>query len=262
MIGHDAFEDEDDPNKLTVAAVENGHLIGLANLLHPPGTTTAELRFVFVEPEHRGRGVVSGLIAALDRFLAARGATKITATYDAEEKAVHHALEAAGWAWPLAGTLVCRGSWPKISGSPLMKVPLPSDQETVPFFDVEKKAMKKLRRERWYPELLGPFPKEPVDPIASLVILRSRVIVGWSVVHRPKPDRLVYGRLFVHPDHRILQRGVALVAEGIRRQVAAGIMTAGFGVGADNRPMVAFTRRKLAPWLDQLKEMLTAEKAL
>jgi ribosomal protein S18 acetylase RimI-like enzyme len=72
-----------DPDALLVVAEQNGRIVGMAaGHLHKPSTFSEELAVelgsVYVQPEHRGRGVAAALTAEVARFARDRGVGRIT----------------------------------------------------------------------------------------------------------------------------------------------------------------------------------------
>jgi hypothetical protein len=76
------------------------------------------------------------------------------------------------------------------------------------------------------------------------------------------PDTLEYHALFVAPEYPLLLRGIPMLAESIRRQVAAGIFKGTWGVMATNAPMLKFVARRMAPYVTMVAEEKKSLKPL
>lgn len=73
-------------NRITLMAVENGHLIGFISAIPRYGKTGWELYPLVVREEHRYKGVGSILLCALEKECAARGGVTIYLGSDDTEK--------------------------------------------------------------------------------------------------------------------------------------------------------------------------------
>ncbi|MGH2554792.1 MAG: GNAT family N-acetyltransferase [Actinomycetota bacterium] len=76
-------DDLADPDALLLVAEQNGRIVGMAaGHHHKPSTFSEELAVelgsVYVQPEHRGRGVAAALTAEVARFAQERGVGRIT----------------------------------------------------------------------------------------------------------------------------------------------------------------------------------------
>lgn len=247
---------------IEVVASDGDDVIGIATA--DIDGHVAHLRSLFVEPAHRRRGVARGLLRELEARLRAGGVGKVDGFYDgstAVAPIVAHILEEAGWHQPISGMLICRAS-ARILEAPWMRARAPADVDVFDWGALEPAERAVLASADWYPQALAPCGDPPADPICSVGARRAGEIVGWMLTERVEPDVLRYGRLFVHPAHRRGMLGVALIAEAIRRQTAAGVRSGMFGVRTDNRGMARFVKKRIAPFADSVEETRYAEKTL
>jgi ribosomal protein S18 acetylase RimI-like enzyme len=91
-----------DPDALLVVAEQNGQVVGMAVAhLHKPSTFSDELAVelgsVYVQPEHRGRGVAAALTAEVARFARERGVGRITLKTFAQNEEALLAWERLGF---------------------------------------------------------------------------------------------------------------------------------------------------------------------
>ena len=170
-------------------------------------------------------------------------------------------LRKVGFQWPLSSMMIGVGTRRVLDGR-WSRAQLSPGDRLRPWAELAPRAQATLRGADWYPDALGPFPSETVETINSIGLVVNNQIVGWCLTHRLSQDTIRYSRLFVHPAHRTGRRGVAMLVEAIRLQDAAGVRFGRFGVRTDNRGMLGFARRRLAPFLDSLKETINAELSL
>ena len=222
--------------------------------------TRAHLRSVFVEPAYRGRGVAGALLDATHRYVRRGGARVIDAMYEGPAPALERALAKAGWRWPMPGMLVCRASKAVMRGRWARARP-PRDVTLFPWAALSSDAAARVRAGE-HPEALSPFTAEPSDDVTSVGARAGPDIVGWLITHRVERDVVRYSRLFVRPERRHGLLGLALVAEAMRRQDAAAIPFATFGVRSDNQTMRRFVERSLATHLDEITDTRFAERDL
>lgn len=260
------FRLESDPasEELRILAEVGGSFAGLLTASYRPGATHAELGAVVVEAAHRRRGVASALLRTCARVLAAGGAKTIEAWYDGsrvDTATIEGLLAKAGWERPIPGMVLVRATR-RVLDAPWAKVDLAQDDHLAPWSEVTEAELEGLRGATWYPEALGPFPREPIEPVNSLALRHRGLIIGWMLTHRTGPQVIRYSRLFLHPDHRIHARGVSMIVEAIRRQDAAGIPFGTFGVRSDNLAMRRFVERRMAPYVESIKESTLVTKNL
>ncbi len=110
----------------------------------------------------------------------------------------------------------------------------------------------------------NPFLEEDkLEPLNSLGLRYQNRVVGWVITHRIAPDTIRYTQMFVYPDTQPLSRSILLLAKAIQLQVEAKQATKGtFRVDMDNKPMVKFVYRRLAPYLDEIRKAWQVSKCL
>ncbi len=248
---------------VSLAAELGGEPVGIAQAARTTETEVARLQAVVVSEPFRRRGIATALVDALASRLANDGVRRIEAYYDARRgnvTIVEALLRKVGFDWPYATAAIGIGTARMLQARWAGACPRPGDQ-MVPWTILEA-AAGYLRSAAWYPPTLGPFAEEPYEPLNSMGLIVDRRVVGWCITHRVAPETIRYSRLFVHPEYRIGQRGLALLVRAIEAQVAAGITYGKFSVRTDNHPMIGFVRRRLAPYLDSLEETACAERSL
>jgi ribosomal protein S18 acetylase RimI-like enzyme len=205
---------------------------------------------VIVAEEHRGRGLAQELLRAIEVEAARRGVRGLAASYDAlsaSAPVVSHVLSKLGYRPQGQGMTVCKIDQ-DIAEAPWMKTSLPAGYSFFAWSELSSLDRAQLASETWYPPELRPFPPEEVEPLNSIGLRFEGQVVGWMLTHRLAADLIRYTALIVHPDHRSGATGIALIAEAIRRQRAAGVRYGRINVRSDNAPMVRIIDRRLAPY--------------
>ena len=89
-------------------------------------------------------------------------------------------------------------------------------------------------------------------------------VSGWVITHRIAADTVRYTSLFVRKELRTRNCGLLLLTESILRQRdLIGIDSFGvFGVYFDNKSMIRFLKRSMAPYLDSVRETWGSVKIL
>jgi GNAT superfamily N-acetyltransferase len=249
-----------DATLLAVVARTAGQTIGLglADVTGPE----AKLRSLFVEPEHWGQGIGSGLLAEVEAGAQALGARRIEAMYETvgESSPAARLAQKRGWRQSQPSTMVCRAS-ERMRRAPWMKTALPVGFELFPWSErTQADEMELLREPLWYPSSLAPDGN--YEPLNSLGLRRDGRLVGWMITHRLGPSLVRYTSLFVSPEQRTLGPGMALLARAIVTQLDAGVTDGIFGVGLANKEMIRLVKRRLAPYLDELREIFYVAKDL
>ena len=258
---------EDDGGRLTLAAELGEETIGMVSA--EVEAECMHLEALLVRPAHRGHGYAHAMLAELLSLGRTFGVRAVDVTYDGHRDHVDEVeavLRRAGFEWPLPGMIACRGLVAEMLTAPWTRAKLPRDVTAFPWAELSEAESQRLGSIRgpgaWYPDSLGPFPDEAIEPLNSFGIRRAGEVIGWLLTSRAAPDDICYGRLFVRPDRRSGMTGVALLAHGIRVQAAAGIAYGSFGVRTTNEPMRRFLERQMSPFLESLVETRMAQRAL
>jgi ribosomal protein S18 acetylase RimI-like enzyme len=93
--------------------------------------------------------------------------------------------------------------------------------------------------------LQGATCSSAIDQDVSLALLLGGALAGWLIVERTSPTTVRYSSLYVQPGHRARGQALTLLAEGFRRQQAAGIAVARAAVAPESREMIRLVRRHL-----------------
>lgn len=241
---------------LALGAYQLGVPAGLAAaVLTGNGTLTARLLGVAVAPSLRRQGVGGKLIAELERRLRTIGITFLSAEYleDLSPRSEQaDFLLACGFAEPQAGIHAATGPLSLAKKLPWVgSLVLPRSFYMQPFHTLTPEERELLRsgEDNWYPSILNPLAGENgIDAQRSLVVRRKDQLIGWLTVEAFSQDTLLFKTMFLREEHQRLGRGVALLAEMLRRAADDSSFREGiFFVEADNAPMLTFLERHVYP---------------
>jgi GNAT superfamily N-acetyltransferase len=266
---------------VAVVARRGGRLAGLALAELPldAGGPPPELLSLFVSPAARCAGVGTALLAALERELAARGASLLAAVYTAGKEstpAVERVLEKRGWDAPQPRTLSVRFPPQAALASDLFSgrrmEALTGRLELFPWRDLGEEDRRRIRASHetkpWITPALAPWRFEAAgfDPISSvgarLPAARGGDVVGWVINHAVAPGTVRFTCSFLRKDLSRRSRIVPLYHESLRRLAAAGVERATFVTPVIYPNMVRFVFRWLAPIAEFLGETRGTTKRL
>jgi GNAT superfamily N-acetyltransferase len=240
-----------------------------------PPATSARLLSITVARSHRRLGIGTALLAAVESAVRDHGVSEIASHFALPVGDAMTAVEAlcrsAGWSAPETTMLQCRAAHPLLE-APVMReqMALPPEYEIVDWVDLDDRERAHIRArqqaEPWYPETLDPFHFEAELEVVNSLALRYRgEVVGWLITRRTSPLTMYYRSLFVRSDLARLGRGLALIAEAVRRHHAIVGDAPGYGewsTPASLPLMVRFIRRHLEPFGAVVIEQRVTRKAL
>lgn len=236
--------------------------LGVAKLVSE--SNQAQVLSLYVKPMYRNNGVGSALLHRLEMALVQSGCTNIELSSmrnGTTTPALKQLLHKQGWSHSQAKMLVCYSTAQKLQNAPwLYAYPLPASFSSFPLVELTQAEYQTIERQQaiepWYPESLSPFKGEmPVEPLTSLGLRYQGQVVGWIATHQIAPDTIRYTSLFVRKDLQIMGRGISLLAEAIKRQVNSEISQCTCTVSVDNKAMMSFVKRRLAPFLTHTREI-------
>jgi GNAT superfamily N-acetyltransferase len=265
VIRVEAFDEGIAAGQIAVRAIAEAGVVGVALADVQSTPHVGRLQSIYVSDRYRQRGIASRLLRALEQQARVRGARQMQTLYDkmrASAGAVSRVLAKAGWVQPHASMLMLELS-PRLQDAPWVRPLAPTDYEIFVWSQLtasERTSLAARESAASWPQALGPFPDEPVEPTCSVGARHKGEVVGWLLTHRIRPTVLRHSRLFVAREHRARFCGLALVAEALRRQRLAGIPNSLCAVASDNQPMLRIVRRRLEAYVDAKTEVCHAEK--
>lgn len=256
---------------LSVTAKLTDGPVGLIVTEYPAPEDAARVLSWYVAPPSRGRGIGSALLAQMEQTAARLGATRLEIAFRADlpdARAIERILGRRGWAVPCPWMLIFTTTMDRMAQVPwLARSRPPRGYEIFSWSELSAAdrahIIESQKRRRWYPEVLSPFQHEDrIESINSLGLRHHGEIVGWLITHRTAPDTVQYTAHFVRRDLQRLGRGLPLIAEALRRQIASGVPKGLCQVEAKRRSMLDYIQRRFDPYVTSTHELLSSCLAL
>lgn len=256
---------------LGVCAYHHGEPVGLAIAESHPEHEPARLLSLFVLPGHRGRGIGTALMSALEESVIQTGAVALDMAFRSDwpsVPALERLLEHQGWSRPEASMLLFKGTMDDIAAADWVRRCQPPPGCAIfawqDLTGTERQAILAHQRAApWYPDKLSPFQDEDrIEPLNSLGLRQGTEVVGWLITHRIAPDTIQYTTLFVRRDLQPLGRALPLLAEAIRRQMVSGVTKGTCVVDPGNPAMARYMARRFRPYGISVRELRRSHKAL
>lgn len=246
--------------------------LGLAELPVRTAEGSPELLSLFVTPRHRGQGVATALVAAIEDDLLARGAALVEATYTTGKPsipAVERILAKRGWDAPSLRTLSVRFTLQEAVSTPWYgRLHPPKGAEIFPWAELTAAERAELqesnRRSPWIPNSLQPWRHDALgfDAVSSLGLRYKGQVVGWMINHRMDESTVRFTCSFMRQDLSRRARILPLYSEAIRRLYEAGCQRGTFVTPTVYPGMIDFIRQHIAPYVTFVGETRGTRKNL
>jgi len=259
---------------LGVVARLGGRIIALALAEVPvePGGASPELLSLYVDPDHRGKGVATRLVEAVEQVVSARGFGAIEAVYTtgrASQPAVERIFEKRGWQPPERRTVSVRFTIEEALAAPWYgRIGVPEGAEIFPWTgltaDERRRLIESNEAAPWIPASLQPWRHDRIgfDPDSSLGMRYRGDVVGWVINHRISDDTVRFTCSFMRGDLSRRARILPLYTESVRRLAASGCRFCTFVTPTVYPPMVEFIERHCRPYASFTGETRGTRKAL
>ena len=251
---------------IAVCANADDRAIGIAIAQIESTLPTARLKSLLVQEPYRHRGIGQRLLGSLEHHARAHGVRRLEATYAGQSpstQTLSRMLRKAGWHRPSEPAVIFTAST-RILEAPWMSARAADKLELFAWSELTARDADELAAARatspWFPDALGPFPEQPVEPACSVGARHQGRVVGWMLLHRVDARTVRYSRLFVRSECRRQVCGVTLFAEALRRQHAAGIPLSICAVSTGNATMLRIMERRIEPYLESKSEVCFAAK--
>ncbi|MBF0395298.1 MAG: GNAT family N-acetyltransferase [Desulfobacterales bacterium] len=270
----DALQTNNNPVIAFKASGSNNEPIGLG--LAYSADDEALILSVFVDENHRNKGIGTLLFQKLEETLFDRNHSKIFVQYQSDNPGIgafEKILKKQGWTIPVVDKIIFEGDR-NIMKAPWIHYPLSPDFSAFPWSDLtdteRSMILYKQRKEQWYPEVLSPFQDEEIiEPLNSIGLRYKGEVAGWCINHRVAPDTIRYSFMFVRKDLQPLGWGILLLAESMRRHIKASMTDKNlidcrsiWMVEKTNEPMIKFAEKYMRQWVSKVNEFMYSEKKI
>lgn len=260
------------PVALVARAAGQPVALALAELPVRATDGAPELLSVLVSAAHRGQGVATALVAAMEDALRARGAAAVEAVYTTGKPsidAVERIFAKRGWETPALRTLTVRFTIAEALSTPWYgRSGVPAGAEIFAWRDLTAAERDEIRasneRAPWIPNSLQPWRHDMhgFDPVSSVGLRYRGQVVGWVINHQVGPRTVRFTCSFMHPDLSRRARIIPLYSDAVRRLSETACEFCTFVTPTVYPPMLEFIRRHCAPYASFTGETRGTRKSL
>lgn len=222
---------------------------------------------LFVDESLRNEGIGSALISAIEQAVREKGGARIATVYRTtipEREAFERLLASQGWSKPALRMLVLEAEFERIARSPfLLQSPeLDPGFELVPWNSVPREEIEHLGKRgfsvRIWPLNYGDDYHRPT----SFGLRWQGVLSGWLVNHVHAPGFLRFTSSYLVDELQGKGQFAAVMAESVRRMPSCGMHRGIWTVPVEFRRMIAFSKRRLAPYCESVTQTYGSFKKL
>ena len=236
---------------LGLSAMASGVMVGFA-IAECRADGGAKLLSLKVDPAWRRRGIGTVLLKWLMVFLAKEGIAQLTLRYRASPEisaCFEPILARLGWSPPQTDFVLLNGRSDQLASVDWAdRFPITAPYSLLGWSQLSEKQRAQAAALDTPPELRPLVDPQGLEPAISLALLHHNSPVGFLLAVRTGTGSVCYSSFFVAPGHRSRARALALLAEGFRRQHAAGVRTARAAIGYQNGSMLRLLKRHLGAY--------------
>jgi len=232
--------------------------------------TSVRIHSMMVHPEHRGKGIATEMLNALELSVAQKGAKAIDGHFRSHwksVKAIERLLRSRDWTAPQEALVLVRGEASRVL-SLFMDDRLSLDpgysfithSELTP---QHRDQIQSIRRNAKLDQYLDPFiQEETILSAASIFLLHESRVVGWVIAHLIATDLSEYTALFIHSDHRSYKHAHLLMRKAIYQQHSNNVKHFLITAKHNNSIMIKFLLRHAEDTGVFLTRSMQSSKAL
>jgi GNAT superfamily N-acetyltransferase len=247
------------PIALVARSAESPVALVLAEMPVNSADGPAELLSLFVVPDHRGRGLGTALVEAMEHALAGRGHTLVEAVFTTGKPsiaAVERIFEKRGWETPQLRTLTVQFTMQEAVSTPWYgRMGLvPAGAEIFPWTDLTAAERAHLHESNedtpWIPVSLQPWRHDQLgfDPVSSVGMRYQGEVVGWVINHQIDARTVRFTCSFMRADLARRARIIPLYSEAVRRLSGTACEFCTMVTPTVYPAMIAFIRRHFEPY--------------
>jgi GNAT superfamily N-acetyltransferase len=238
----------------------------------------ADIKSLYIKPEHRCQGLGTNLLQKLECELQQRGCNNIRLIHkeNPSTKIINSLLVKSGWKALENTTVLIYCSAEKVRKAPSphlvqraeeFRKKLSAKYEIFPWTEL-KESEKEAIQERMKTDNLwlkfNPFiGGNLMNRVSSYGVRYEERVVGWTISHNMIPNQTTFTEMFVTPECPLRPRiALPLMAKAINSLVESGCPKATFCTETSNAPMLKFIDRWLTPYIDNIHRVWSSEKVL
>jgi GNAT superfamily N-acetyltransferase len=257
---------------VAVIAKTGDTIAGMAVAEFDKAKSHSEIISLFVDKEHRKKGIGSRLVSYITRALASRGYSEARIYYrtDWESKGfISRLVEREKWTSPLTLMHIFKSS---IAHKDEVKWThdrnLPEGMQIVQWDGIDEKLKTDLEQQISIEKIVHPYlspfiNKERIETMNSVGLLYKSSIIGWNITYRIDKDTIEYNNLFVRKEYRkFATLPIALLNSSVQIQFSSNIPWFIWIIDSADRRMLSFIYRRIGPFIDSDVLVMQTSKKL
>jgi ribosomal protein S18 acetylase RimI-like enzyme len=236
---------------VAVGASQEGRPVGVALL---EVIETARVLDLQIAPDRRNQGLGTALLGDLENRLRERRCPRVRLAYRTDRgapAAMERVLQKRGWSTPelhrhlfTVGEAILQAPWLDAD------LHLPPDMALFPWEQLAETERLWITQNagRWFPWEVNPLYPPEFEAVSSRGLRQAGDLAGWSVTESLPDGGTYYRCLFLSPECQARGLGRALLASGIKAQIAHGGQYGFFGVPPQNEAMLKFVEAHFGPY--------------
>jgi len=235
-------------------------IVGLAIAEFDRSKNYSEILSLYINKEHRHKGLGSKLVYYINRVLAKAGfdEARIYFRSNWESKGfIYKLVEKDNWTKPVTLMHIFKSNL-KYKDKVIwtQDLNLPEGIRIEPWSDINKKLKDTLKQlienDKSIPQYLSPFINtDKIENINSVGLIRKNEIIGWNIIYRINKDTLEYNNLYIRTDYRTnIKLPIALISTSVKLQIKNNITNFVWLIDNSDLRMLNFIYRKIGHLID------------
>ncbi|MBA3956858.1 MAG: GNAT family N-acetyltransferase [Parachlamydiaceae bacterium] len=246
------------PDTLLLGVRQHDQPVGILVAALSPLIRLANVKWLFVNEQHRRQGVATQLLQFLQALLKAENYQLALLSYPGKHlisSGIEQLLHKLEWHAPRCSQIHCRFDEAKFNPPWLNQTyVVPTGFQEFLWNDIsahDRESVKGQLEQGQMPAELSPFENEELlEPLNSLGLRYKGHIVGWVITHRISPDTIRYDSLYIHRGWQQGGAALRLLCHAIQLQKEAHVHWAELTVNVSlvEATWLRFLERRLIPY--------------
>ncbi len=235
-------------------------IVGLAIAEFDRSKNYSEILSLYINKEHRRKGLGSKLVYYINRVLAKAGFDEARMYFRSnwESKGfIYKLVEKDKWTTPVTLMHIFKSNLEyKDKVIWTQDFHMPEGIKIELWSDINKKykeALKQLiENDKSIPQYLSPFINtDKMENLNSVGLIKETEIIGWNIIYRINKDTLEYNNLFIRSEYRAnIKLPIALINRSVQLQIKNNITNFVWIIDSADLRMLNFIYRKIGHLVD------------
>jgi GNAT superfamily N-acetyltransferase len=235
-------------------------IVGLAIAEFDRSKNYSEILSLYINKEHRRKGLGSKLVYYISRVLAKAGFDEARMYFRSnwESKGfIYKLVEKDKWTTPVTLMHIFKSNLEyKDKVIWTQDLHLPEGIRIELWSEINKKykeALKQLiENDKSIPQYLSPFINtDKIENLNSVGLTKEAEIIGWNIIYRINKDTLEYNNLFIRSEYRTnIKLAIALINRSVQLQIKNNITNFLWIIDSADLRMLNFIYRKIGHLVD------------